>query len=191
MKQSAVENVLISMGMPISIKGFQYIVDSMEYFDNNDVENIKITKDLYPDIAKKRKTTSQRVERAIRHALERVRELDCKQEIVRHYFGFNLSTNYNSLKMFYIILKREMEENADGMTEHSSLDVQEHTEAENADNRIEKLSGIVGADEIIKVFMNELRMVIREELERIHDNGTSYDGVGNSAGHYADIRGNA
>ena len=52
------------------IKGYQYLRDGiMMVVENMDVLN-QITKQLYPDLAKKHKTTPSRVERAIRHAIE-------------------------------------------------------------------------------------------------------------------------
>ena len=66
----AVSNLLHSLGMPSHIKGYQYIRESiMMMYDNPSMVG-GITKEIYPEIAEKFDTTSSRVERAIRHAIE-------------------------------------------------------------------------------------------------------------------------
>lgn len=72
MNRAKIEDVLLAMGAPAGIKGFNYIADAIEIFDERGT-NIGITKELYPAVAEKNNTTSSRVERAIRHAFERVR----------------------------------------------------------------------------------------------------------------------
>lgn len=67
---ASITNIIHEIGVPAHIKGYMYLREaiSMVY---NDIELLgSITKVLYPDIAKKFKTTSSRVERAIRHAIE-------------------------------------------------------------------------------------------------------------------------
>lgn len=58
------------LGIPAHIKGYQYVRESviMAVMDRNNLNYI--TKMLYPSIAKKYKTTSSSVERAIRHAIQ-------------------------------------------------------------------------------------------------------------------------
>lgn len=65
-----VTNMIHEIGVPAHIKGYQYLRDSimMAIYDM-DILN-SITKQLYPAIAEKFHTTSSRVERAIRHAIE-------------------------------------------------------------------------------------------------------------------------
>ena len=58
------------IGIPAHIKGYHYLRDAiMMAVEDMDVLNA-ITKILYPTVAKKHRTTSSRVERAIRHAIE-------------------------------------------------------------------------------------------------------------------------
>ncbi len=66
----AITDILHSLGIPSHIKGYSYIRDgiAMMYKDESLVGSI--TKELYPSIASMYKTTSSRVERAIRHAIE-------------------------------------------------------------------------------------------------------------------------
>lgn len=65
-----ITNLLHSLGIPSHIKGYNYIRDGVEmlYRDSSLVGSI--TKELYPAIALSYDTTSSRVERAIRHAIE-------------------------------------------------------------------------------------------------------------------------
>ena len=59
----------------------------------NDVEVInQITKQLYPDLAKKYKTTPSRVERAIRHAIE-VAWNRGQIESMENIFGYTINSN--------------------------------------------------------------------------------------------------
>ncbi|MGM9926197.1 MAG: sporulation transcription factor Spo0A [Bacillus sp. (in: firmicutes)] len=67
---ASITSIIHEIGVPAHIKGYLYLREaiSMVY---NDIELLgSITKVLYPDIAKKYKTTASRVERAIRHAIE-------------------------------------------------------------------------------------------------------------------------
>lgn len=65
-----ITNMIHEIGVPAHIKGYQYLRDSimMAVYDM-DILN-SVTKQLYPAIAEKFQTTSSRVERAIRHAIE-------------------------------------------------------------------------------------------------------------------------
>ena len=66
----AISNLLHSLGMPSHIKGYQYIRASIMMMYENPGMVGGITKEIYPEIADKFDTTSSRVERAIRHAIE-------------------------------------------------------------------------------------------------------------------------
>lgn len=68
--EALVTNIIHEVGVPAHIKGYQYLREAiMMVVQDIDVIN-QITKQLYPDIAKKYQTTPSRVERAIRHAIE-------------------------------------------------------------------------------------------------------------------------
>jgi len=68
--EALVTNLIHEVGVPAHIKGYQYLREAIMMVVN-DIEVInQITKQLYPDIAKKFHTTPSRVERAIRHAIE-------------------------------------------------------------------------------------------------------------------------
>ncbi len=68
--EALVTNIIHEIGVPAHIKGYQYLREAiMMVVKDIDIIN-QITKQLYPEIAQKFKTTPSRVERAIRHAIE-------------------------------------------------------------------------------------------------------------------------
>ena len=68
--ESQVTEIIHRIGVPAHIKGYQYLRTAiMMNIEDNDLINA-VTKVLYPAVAKKYQTTSSRVERAIRHAIE-------------------------------------------------------------------------------------------------------------------------
>ncbi len=68
--EKEVTEILHEIGIPAHIKGYMYLRTAIiETYINVDFLG-QITKVLYPEIASKYKTTSSRVERAIRHAIE-------------------------------------------------------------------------------------------------------------------------
>ena len=88
--EALVTNVIHEVGVPAHIKGYQYLREAiMMVINNTDVIN-QITKQLYPDIASKYKTTPSRVERAIRHAIE-VAWGRGEQAAVENIFGYTVS----------------------------------------------------------------------------------------------------
>lgn len=65
-----IAELMHEVGVPAHIRGYDYIRDSI-MLALEDRRMLKaITKELYPTVAKKNKTTASRVERAIRHAIE-------------------------------------------------------------------------------------------------------------------------
>ena len=88
--EALVTNVIHEVGVPAHIKGYQYLREAIMMVVNNiDIIN-QITKQLYPDIAKKFNTTPSRVERAIRHAIE-VAWTRGQAETVENIFGYTIS----------------------------------------------------------------------------------------------------
>ena len=68
--ETRITKMLHALGIPSHIKGYQYIRESIMLIYNNPYIIGGITKELYPQVASRYKTTSSRVERAIRHAIE-------------------------------------------------------------------------------------------------------------------------
>lgn len=90
--EALVTNIIHEVGVPAHIKGYQYLRDGiMMVVENIDVLN-QITKQLYPDLAKKHKTTPSRVERAIRHAIE-VAWNRGQLDVVESIFGYTINAN--------------------------------------------------------------------------------------------------
>ena len=68
--QITITKTLHELGVPSHIKGYQYIREGITLvYKKPDIAG-GITKELYPEIAKKFDSTVSRVERAIRHAIE-------------------------------------------------------------------------------------------------------------------------
>lgn len=151
MNRAKIEDALLAMGVPAGIKGFAYIADAIQIFDEMGT-NISITKELYPAIAKKNNTTPSRVERAIRHAFERVRSYGGNLEIVNHYIGMDNYENSSSLKTLYIRIKRECEETK----REESVDETANQETETPITALE-IREIIRQE--LRMFLNELNVV--------------------------------
>lgn len=86
-----VTDMIHEIGVPAHIKGYQYLREAI-MMSVEDVEMLNsITKILYPTIAKKFQTTSSRVERAIRHAIE-VAWNRGRMETLDAMFGYTINT---------------------------------------------------------------------------------------------------
>ena len=65
-----ITNLFLTLGIPAHIKGYQYLREAVHMvIDNRDVIN-RITKELYPGVARRFDTSASKVERAMRHAIE-------------------------------------------------------------------------------------------------------------------------
>ena len=86
-----VTDMIHEIGVPAHIKGYQYLREAiMMSVEDPDMLG-SITKVLYPTIAKRYQTTSSRVERAIRHAIE-VAWNRGRMETLDNLFGYTIST---------------------------------------------------------------------------------------------------
>lgn len=65
-----ITNIFITVGIPAHIKGYQFLREAIKMAISNPEIINSITKKLYPSIAEKFDTSSSKVERAIRHAIE-------------------------------------------------------------------------------------------------------------------------
>lgn len=65
-----VTQIMLDMGIPAHLKGYHYLREAI-LISEQDMETVtSVTKLLYPSIAKRYHTTEQKVERAIRNAIE-------------------------------------------------------------------------------------------------------------------------
>ena len=88
--EADVTNIIHEIGVPAHIKGYQYLREAI-MMSVNDIEMLNsITKILYPTIAKQYQTTSSRVERAIRHAIE-VAWSRGKMDTIDELFGYTIN----------------------------------------------------------------------------------------------------
>ena len=84
-----VTEILHEIGVPAHIKGYHYLRDSiMMSVERPEIINA-VTKQLYPAVAKKYETTSSRVERAIRHAIEVAWDRG-DIDVLNSYFGYTI-----------------------------------------------------------------------------------------------------
>lgn len=84
-----VTEILHQIGVPAHIKGYHYLRDSIIMaIETPDIINA-VTKQLYPSVAKRYETTSSRVERAIRHAIEVAWDRG-DVDILNSYFGYTI-----------------------------------------------------------------------------------------------------
>ncbi len=90
--EEKITNIFITVGIPAHIKGYQFLREAIKMaIDNPDIIN-SITKKLYPSIAEKFETSSSKVERAIRHAIE-VAWNRGKIENINALFGVKVYSN--------------------------------------------------------------------------------------------------
>lgn len=84
-----ITEILHQIGVPAHIKGYQYLRDAIiRAVSDSEIIN-SITKKLYPSVAEKYNTTSSRVERAIRHAIEVAWDRG-DVEVLNSYFGYTI-----------------------------------------------------------------------------------------------------
>ena len=86
-----VTDMIHEIGVPAHIKGYQYLREAIIMSVEDPSMISSITKILYPTIAKRFQTTSSRVERAIRHAIE-VAWSRGRMETLDALFGYTINT---------------------------------------------------------------------------------------------------
>ena len=87
--EAQVTKIIHQIGVPAHIKGYQYLRTAiLMTIDDNDIIN-SVTKILYPSVAKKYQTTTSRVERAIRHAIEVAWDRG-DVDTLNSYFGYTI-----------------------------------------------------------------------------------------------------
>lgn len=89
--ETQITGIIHQIGVPAHIKGYQYLRCAiMMTVENADLIN-SITKELYPSVAKTFGTTSSRVERAIRHAIEVAWDRG-DVDVINSYFGYTVQS---------------------------------------------------------------------------------------------------
>lgn len=90
--ESVITEIIHDIGVPAHIKGYNYLRNAIDLCIHDDEFINSITKMLYPAVAKNFSTTSSRVERAIRHAIE-VAWNRGREEVLTDIFGYTIDTN--------------------------------------------------------------------------------------------------
>ena len=90
--ETQVTQIIHQIGVPAHIKGYQYLRTAILLtIKDSDIIN-SVTKILYPSVAKKYQTTTSRVERAIRHAIEVAWDRG-DVDTLNSYFGYTIQNN--------------------------------------------------------------------------------------------------
>ena len=90
--ETQVTRIIHQIGVPAHIKGYQYLRTAiLMTISDNDIIN-SVTKVLYPSVAKKYQTTTSRVERAIRHAIEVAWDRG-DVDTLNSYFGYTIQNS--------------------------------------------------------------------------------------------------
>ena len=90
--ETQVTKIIHQIGVPAHIKGYQYLRTAILLtIRDSDVIN-SVTKVLYPTVAKKYQTTTSRVERAIRHAIEVAWDRG-DVDTLNSYFGYTIQND--------------------------------------------------------------------------------------------------
>ncbi len=90
--ETQVTKIIHQIGVPAHIKGYQYLRTAiLMTIADSDIIN-SVTKVLYPSVAKKYSTTTSRVERAIRHAIEVAWDRG-DVDTLNSYFGYTIQNS--------------------------------------------------------------------------------------------------
>ncbi len=86
-----ITDILHQIGVPAHIKGYQYVREAIRLTVENPEMLNSVTKILYPTVAKNFKSTSSRVERAIRHGIEVAWDRG-DVDVLNSYFGYTIQS---------------------------------------------------------------------------------------------------
>lgn len=90
--ETQVTRIIHQIGVPAHIKGYQYLRTAiLMTISDSEIIN-SVTKILYPSVAKKYQTTTSRVERAIRHAIEVAWDRG-DVDTLNSYFGYTIQNS--------------------------------------------------------------------------------------------------
>lgn len=86
-----ITDIMLDIGVPAHLKGYHYLRDAI-LLSGRDMEVVSsVTKLLYPTVARHFKTTDQKVERAIRNAIE-VSWIRGNNETFERMFGYSAAS---------------------------------------------------------------------------------------------------
>ena len=87
--EAQVTRIIHQVGIPAHIKGYQYLRSAIVMVAKDNRIINEVTKTLYPSVAREFDTTSSRVERAIRHAIEVAWDRG-DVDMLNSYFGYTV-----------------------------------------------------------------------------------------------------
>ena len=87
-----ITEILHQVGVPAHVKGYRYVREAIKITVENPEMLNSVTKVLYPTVAKTFKSTSSRVERAIRHAIELAWDRG-DVDVLNSYFGYTIQSH--------------------------------------------------------------------------------------------------
>ena len=91
--EKSIRNLLKELGISSNLKGYKYVVDAINmYIDNEGSFDAGITKSVYPELAKKYHSTPSRIERNIRHTVEKCWSCGSYDKI-QEIFGYTVPSN--------------------------------------------------------------------------------------------------
>lgn len=88
-----VSTLLKQIGVAVHIKGYGYLRDSILMCLDYPETIYEVTKKLYPGVAEKNNSTASKVERSIRHAIERLWNINNNSILIEKIFGFSPENN--------------------------------------------------------------------------------------------------
>ncbi len=92
--ERSITNLMLDMGIPAHLKGYHYLREAILISLKDEEAVTSVTKRLYPAIAKRFRTTDQKVERAIRNAIE-VSWCRGNTDTFQNLFGYSLLCGRN------------------------------------------------------------------------------------------------
>lgn len=120
-----IARMLRELGVPCNVRGYAYLKTAIEYVYENSEAIHRITKELYPAVAKLYNTTASRVERCIRLAVELCFD-NSSTEVLRYFFGNQISYHKgkvtNSAFIACLVEHIHLEEMTDSNGKSSELD---------------------------------------------------------------------
>lgn len=102
-----IRQILFDLGIPTSLRGFDYLVDGIAYVIETKRPKMGM---LYLYVANEYGTRDVRVERAIRHAITRI---DRESEAFKKYVGMNAHRNSEIIYNIAYRIAEEMEDEQD------------------------------------------------------------------------------
>ena len=95
-------DLLVKLGVRANLKGYQYLKTAVKLCRKDREELDGITKRLYPSIAKEQRTTADKVEHAIRHAITASWEKGRREE-QRTVFGYDADSGRRPTNSEFIL----------------------------------------------------------------------------------------